>query len=124
MATTFYWTDVDTEQTVLLVFDVVTGLTPDDPVQITDHPVEEGSDVTDNARDLPNRLSVEAIVSMTPNAKIDDDVEVSDVTLAPDMRKPFKTTTFPLDIPSPPIQLSESGLLQAGVGALVGLLSG
>lgn len=33
---------------------------------VTDHPVEDGADVTDHVRVLPNRLTIEGIVSDTP----------------------------------------------------------
>src|SRR6478735_1467860 len=123
MATKFYWTDPDSGAVVTVFFDAVTGLNPEDQVTITDHPVEEGFPVTDGARSQPTRLSVEAIVSLTPNPKIDTDARVADVDLkVPGRFRENKTLT--LDVPSPPLQISESGLLQAGVGAIVSALSG
>lgn len=35
-------------------------------VEVTKHPVEEGADPTDHARELPDRLSMEALVTNTP----------------------------------------------------------
>lgn len=121
---TIFWLDDSLPTLQMIVFDAVTSLNPEDTVTITDHPVEEGSDVTDNARSNAGRLSMEAIVSMTPNPKIDPDVQLADISFTPDVRNPMNTVRFPLDIPSPPIQLSASGLLHAGAGALVGLFSG
>ncbi len=35
-------------------------------IQVTEHPVEDGSDVTDNARPKPDMLSIEGFISETP----------------------------------------------------------
>lgn len=124
MATSIYWTDPDTNQVVTLVFDAVLSLNPEDTVTITDHTVEEGSDVTDNARSNSGRVSIEAIVSMTPNPLIDDDVSLVAIDLEAEIRAAAKTKVFTLDIPSPPVQFSETGLLNAGLGALGNALFG
>jgi hypothetical protein len=123
MATKFYWTDPDSDAVVTVIFDAVSGLNPEDLVTITDHPVEEGFPVTDGARSQPTHLSVEALVTSTPNKKIDKDVSLAPLDLKTVGRQ-RKNTTFTLDIPKPPIQLSESGLIQAGVGAITSLLTG
>ncbi|MEI9951624.1 MAG: phage baseplate protein [Pseudomonadota bacterium] len=123
MATKLYWTDPDSEQVITVIFDAVTGLSPEDLVTITDHPVEQGFPVTDGARSQPARLSIEGIVALTPNPKIDTDAGLAPLDLKVIGRK-RQNTTLTLDVPKPPIQLSESGLLQAGVGAITGLFSG
>jgi hypothetical protein len=124
MATALFWTDKDSGEFVVLNFDAVTGLTPDDAVDVTDHNVEEGAPVADNARSQPTTLSIEGLVTMVPNARLDDDVELADVKLSVPLRKPGGKITFPLDIPPVPVQISESGLLQAGIGALKGAIFG
>lgn len=124
MATSLYWTDPDSGEVVTVVFDAITTMTPEDTVDITEHPVEEGADVTDHARSNAGRLTIEGIVSLAPNAAIDTDVGLEKVDLQVDGRKPGAPKTITLDIPSPPIQFSESGLITAGVGALKGALFG
>lgn len=123
MATKLYWTDTVSNELVTIFFDAVTGLNPEDLVTITDHPVEQGFPVTDGARSQPTHLSIEGMVSLTPNPKIDKDARLAplDLRVYGRMRQ---SKTLTLDIPKPPIQLSESGLLQAGVGAITGLFSG
>lgn len=46
--------------------DVFVSESPDLPAEITDYPVEEGSDVSDNIRNLPVQLRVEGVISDTP----------------------------------------------------------
>lgn len=124
MGTKLYWTDKDSGETITVVFDAVTGLSPDDPVTITDHPVEEGADVTDNARSQANRLSIEAVVSMVPNPKLDTDVALASIDLRVATRRPREKLKFALDIPAVPVQFSESGLVQAGIGAIKSAIFG
>ncbi|HYQ47153.1 MAG TPA: hypothetical protein VER11_34520 [Polyangiaceae bacterium] len=116
--TSLLWTDPDSGESLSLQFDAVTGETKDDTVTVTDHPVEDGSNVADHARDDPAMLSIEAVVSETPNPQLDADVSLRGVDLKVDIRSAPSTKTFTLDIPTPPIQFSESGLVQAGIGAL------
>jgi hypothetical protein len=116
--TSLLWTDPDSGESLSLQFDATTGETKDDTVEVTDHPVEEGSNVADNARDAPALLSIEAIVSETPNPQLDADVSLRGIDLKVDVRSAPKSTTFALDIPTPPVQFSESGLIQAGIGAI------
>lgn len=122
--TTLLWTDPDSGEALSLAFDATTGETKDDSVDITDHPVEEGSNVADNARDAPALLTIEAVVSETPNPQLDDDVSLRGIDLTVFEREDDGTKTFALDIPTPPVQFSESGLIQAGIGALKGALFG
>lgn len=122
--TKVYWTDVDSGEVITVIFDAVTTLNPTDEVDVTEHPVEEGADVSDNARSKSGVLSMEATVSMVPNIDLDKDVGLEQIDVQVALRKPGAPHRVTLDIPSPPIQLSESGLLQAGIGAIVSLLSG
>lgn len=122
--TSMYWDDADSGDLVTVVFDAVTTLSPEDTADVTDHPVEEGADVTDNARTKPGTLSIEACVSMVPNPELDDDVALVQQDLQVNVAFPLGTQKITLDIPKPPLEFSESGLLQAGVGAIKGLLFG
>lgn len=122
--TLLIWTDPDSGEALSLQFDAVTSETKDDNVEITDHPVEAGSNVADNARDQPAMLTIEALISGIPNNEIDEDAGVVQQSVTVDGMAAHSTKNVPLDIPSPPIQLSETGLIQAGVGALTSLLSG
>ena len=124
MAHKLYWTDPDSGEVVTVIFDVITTMTPEDTVDITEHPVEEGANVTDHARSQSGRLTIEGIVGMGPNKVLDTDVGWEKIDLQVQARKAGASKTFALDIPSPPVQFSESGLIQAGVGALKGALFG
>jgi hypothetical protein len=122
--TLLIWTDPDSGEALSLQFDAISSETKDDSVDITDHPVEAGSNVADNARDVPALLSIEAIVSGVPSLMLDADVSFVSQTITVDGVKPPGTQQVPLDIPAVPVQLSESGLIQAGIGALKGLFTG
>jgi hypothetical protein len=122
--TLLIWTDPDSGEGLSLQFDAITQETKDDSVEITDHPVEAGSNVADNARDSPALLTIEALISGIPNDALDDDAEINQQTITVDGMSDPGTQQVPLDIPPVPIAFSETGLIQAGVGALVGLFSG
>ena len=122
--TTLFWQDPDSGETEIVEFDAVISLSPEDAVSITDHPVEQGSNITDHARDEPERLSIEGLVSTVPNAALDDDVEISPLDLDVRARPAGGTRTISLDVPSPPIQPDPNGLLQAGISAIGNALSG
>lgn len=124
MTTALFWTDKDSGDFVILNFDAVTGLSPEDDVDVTDHNVEDGAPVTDNARSAPATLTIEGVVSMVPNAVIDDDVSVADVSLSVPTRQAGDKLTFTLDIPAVPVQFSETGLINAGIGALSNAIFG
>lgn len=104
-------------------FDAITSLNPEDSVDVTDHTVEDGAPVTDNARSLPGTLSIEAVMSMVPKAS-DSDAAVGEISLNVPLRNPGGAITFPLDIPPVPVQFSETGLINAGIGALSNALFG
>jgi hypothetical protein len=52
--------------TTLIAFDATVRLTHGSTVEVTDHPVEDGSTVTDHSRRLPKRLSLDVMVSNDP----------------------------------------------------------
>lgn len=49
-----------------LEVDCVVTATHVGEVEVTDHPVEEGADVSDHVRPLPERLTIDGIISNTP----------------------------------------------------------
>jgi hypothetical protein len=49
-----------------LTIDAVISQGDDVAVTITDHPIENGADVTDHIRDEPDKITIEGIVSRTP----------------------------------------------------------
>lgn len=124
MATIIYWQDPDSGATESVQLDAVQNVTPDDQLTITDHVVEGGATISDHAQKDPNSVTIEGIVSNMPNPLLDTDAHQASLDLAVAKMTSPGTKTITLDVPTPPIQLSPSGLIQAGVGAIVGLLSG
>lgn len=124
---TLFWTDEDSGKLVVFQFDATTSEDPTDAVTITDHPVEQGANIVDHARDEPERITLEGIVTNTPhqgNLTDEDDFEVSALALSFETVKAPGTQTLHLDIPDPPIALSPSGLISAGISALGSALFG
>lgn len=124
MATIIYWQDPDSGVTESVQLDAVQNVTPDDQLTITDHVVEGGATITDHAQKDPNTVSIEGIVSNMPNPRLDSDAHQASLDLQVAQMSSPGTKTITLDVPRPPVQLSPSGLIQAGVSAVVGLLSG
>jgi hypothetical protein len=124
LAVQLFWTDEESGETESVQFDVVESESHDHVLTITDHPVEEGANVSDHAREEPTRLTLEGFVSNVTNRAIDEDAadEAEDVAYA--TTAPPSTKTVALEVPSPPIHASPSGLLQAGIGALKGAILG
>lgn len=54
-------------------FDCVPEETYEDEAEITEHPVEGGSDTTDHVRNKPNAISLDVVVSNNPLSETDDD---------------------------------------------------
>jgi hypothetical protein len=117
-----YWQDEDTGLSDSLEFRVVTLESHEDAVTVTSHPVETGANVSDHAREEPTRLTLEVFVSNIPDQKDEDaDYLLHDIKIPGFSRR---ERTVPLDIPTPPIQPSATGLVQAGIGALSRAISG
>jgi hypothetical protein len=117
---------VNTESGLLeqVEFDVCTSEQHEDVLTITQHPVEEGAAMTDHARKEPTVCTLEAFQGDAPNKRLDRDADYGPVDLqVPGFGDPG-TQQIPLVIPNPPLQISPAGLLQAGIGALVGLIAG
>lgn len=122
--TILYWRDDDGRTTVVR-FDAVTGLNPEDVGTPTSHPVERGVNVSDHVRDEPDRLSIEGLVSSTPNLLIDgSEVAGAPLDITIHARPLAGQQTIVLDIPSPPIQPDLAGLVTAGLAALTNALTG
>lgn len=124
MATIIYWQDPDTGATESVQLDAVDSVVPDDQLTITDHTVEGGAVISDHAQKDPNSVTIEGIVSNMPNPKIDTDAHQASLDLRVAQMNTPGTKTITLNVPRPPVQLSPSGLIQAGVVAVVDLLSG
>jgi hypothetical protein len=122
--TILYWRD-DDDRTTVVRFDAVTGLSPEDVGTPTSHPVERGVNVVDHVRDEPERLSIEGLVSSTPNLLIDGgEVGGAPLDITIHARPLAGQQTIELDIPSPPIQPDLLGLVSAGLSALTNALIG
>jgi hypothetical protein len=124
---TLYWTNEDTGEIDAIKFDAVTSEDPTDAVTITDHPVEEGANVVDHARDEPARITIEAYVTNTPhqgNLNEDDDHVTTSIPLTARLMGDPGSQSIKLDVAKPPVEISESGLIQAGVSALGGAIFG
>jgi hypothetical protein len=55
-----------TDGVQVITFDAVPSVGDDMSVTVTDHPVEDGADISDHIRDTPDKLTLDAIVSRTP----------------------------------------------------------
>src|SRR5690242_16413960 len=116
-----YWTNEDTGSLVIFKFDVTTSEDPSDTIAITDHPVERGVNVADHARSEPERITLEGIITDTPhhgNLTDEDDHTDQTISISPETMGPPGTQKLHLVVPDPPVEISESGLIRAGVGAL------
>src|SRR5262245_31080718 len=124
MATTLYWQDPDSGQTEYVRFDAVLSEVHEDVVTITDHPVELGVNVSDHARPEPERLTLEGVVSSIPNLAIDTDADYETTEFSVEMMRDPGNETVVLAVPTPPIEPSISGLVNAGVAGLKSAILG
>jgi hypothetical protein len=124
MAVILYWQDEDSGETESIQFDLVESEAHEDILTITDHPVEQGANVSDHAREEPTRLTLDGFVSNVANRAIDGDAADEQVEIQHPTFGDAGTRTVALEVPSPPIHASPSGLLQAGIGALKGAILG
>jgi hypothetical protein len=113
-----YWQDDETGETESVELDATQSETHEDTLTITDHAVEEGANVADHAREEPTRLSIEGVVSSLPNPRIDTDAGFQTIELTAPARTAPGTQTIKLEPPKPPLALTPSGLIQAGVVAV------
>ncbi len=96
---------------VAVRFDVVSQETHESLMAITDHPVEVGANVVDNARQLPASISIEGYVSNAPMASNFNMGSVS------------KLQSVPLDIAKVPLKFSVASLTNALGSAIGDLIS-
>lgn len=120
MATLIYWQDPTTGALATIRLDAILSESPEDSLAITDHPVEQGANVVDHAREEPTRLSIEGLVSTIPNPAIDRDTGLQVMELSVPVRRSQGSQSIELNPPKPPITASVTGLVRAGIGALVG----
>jgi len=96
------------------------------PNEVTEFPVEQGPDVTDNVRVKPRTLSVKGYISDTPlyrntlNKPTTVTADYQTKTLDLPARPHFEHKTFTVDVPGSPLQPNASSLLNAGLKALFG----
>lgn len=123
MATILYWTDPDSGLTESVEFDVVPTQLHEDILEITSHPVEEGAEMVDHAREQPTRITIEGFVSSVPNRRIDQDAGDAQAELPINGFTEPGTQSIKLDIASPKPR-TLSGLISVGIGALGNALTG
>lgn len=118
MSTLIFWQETSTSALSTIRLDAVLTESPEDTLTITDHPVEQGANVVDHAREEPTKLSIEGIVSTVPKP-FDTDTGYQTIELSVPVRRDRGTQTIALDIRKPPITPSIGGLVNAGIGALL-----
>jgi hypothetical protein len=111
MSVSIIWTD-DAGAVVSCIFDVDEQETHDLQNVITEHPVETGSDISDNVRPQLRRFTVEGFVTDSP------------LFSNPGVFNSSAYVTLELQIPKYPLLVSESALIEAGVGAIGAALFG
>jgi len=125
---TLEWKDKKSGVLQVVQFDVVTNETHEALMTITEHPVEEGTDVVDNARPKPMKLTIEGFVSNKPlwsNPGVELLSEYIPINL--EIPKPIRKkrpSRVKLEIPKPSLKLNVASLVTAGIGALVDLIKG
>jgi len=121
--TILYWTDPDSGMTDSVEFDVVPMQLHEDILEITSHPVEQGAEMVDHAREQPTRLTIEGFVSSVPNRRIDKDAADAQAELPINGFTEPGTQSIKLEIASPKPR-TLSGLIGLGLGALGNAITG
>lgn len=94
----------------IITFDVIESEVHESVVEISDHPVETGLNISDHIRPLPDRLSLAAYTTNQP--------------IAPNaFTQRGELTTFKLEVPQweVPIEVSPGSIYRAGLSAAIGL---
>lgn len=112
MSTIIIWHD-DAGAVVSAVFDIDEQETHDLQNVVTDQPVEDGKDISDNVRPQLDKFTVQGYVTDTP--LFSNPTEVIGVG---------ELKTIELQIPDYPLQIGEAGLISAGIGAIGNALLG
>lgn len=105
MSTVLTWED-DAGAIVSCIFDADLQETHEGTNIITEHPVEDGADISDNVRPQLRRFSVEGFVSDTP------------LLSNPDVVNQTSFAGIELQIPEQPFKFGVSNLVNAGIGAI------
>jgi Dit-like tail protein len=111
MSISIIWTD-DAGAVVSCMFDVDEQETHDLQNVVTEHPVETGSDISDNVRPQLRRFTVEGFVTDSP------------VLSNPGIFNSSAFVSLELQVPEYPFLLSETAIIRAGIGAIGGALFG
>lgn len=104
---------------ILVAFDVTLSEAHEETAEVTDHPVEEGSNVVDHIRPMPFTLGLEVFVTNTP---------INEIIFGP-IPHIGKIESVELKIPEyePPIEATPGSLFrlaEAGIGAIGDLITG
>ena len=123
------WTNDDGSVDIVQL-DVYDTETHGMPTEVTEFPVEDGPDVSDNVRRKPNTLTIEGYVSDAPLPQNHGSgtnggthvasLDVQKLTV-PSSAK-FSNKLTPLDVPSSPLRPNLTALASAGFSALAGAL--
>lgn len=111
MSIAIVWHD-DTGAAVSAVFDVDEQETHDLQNIVTEHPIEDSQDATDNVRPALDRFTIQGFVTDSP------------LWTNPGVVSSSQFTEIEIQVPEYPLQLSEAGLIEAGVGAIGDALFG
>ncbi len=122
MTVSLSWINARTGTLDYIRFDVVTSETRESLMTITDHPVEDGSNVVDHARELPKKVSIEGFVSNKPLWSNPGMAPLADYTARalalPSPPRGLRPARRRLDLPKPPLRKNLASLVQAGIGAI------
>lgn len=116
------WTNQDNTFDIV-TFDTVESEEHTLPNEVTEFPVEDGPDVTDNIRVKPRTLHVSGYISDTPlyqNPDVNKKADYTTVAMALPPRPNYSPKTFKVDVPGSPLQPNASSLVGAALGALFG----
>jgi|SRR5690606_12744500 len=118
MPTVLYWYDEEPPfRTHEVRFSAITSETHEDTVTITEHPVESGSSNADHAKDVPERISIEGVISTVLSVGDADVIEVPQVERMPVLQRgPDRPS--PVEVPQPPMDRSLTGIGGAALNAL------
>lgn len=120
MATVLYWYDEEPPHATHEVrFSAVETESHEDLVTITEHPVESGGTTTDHAKDEPERVTIEGLVSTVLTIGEIGTIQTENFASQP-VQQQGPSRPEPLNIPAPPMDRSVTGLVGAAVGALRG----
>ena len=121
------WTNADGTLD-LVQLDVYDSETHGMPTEVTEFPVEDGPDISDNVRRKPKTLTIEGYVSDTPlpqnhgSGLASKTADLGPRTLNVPATASFGSKLTKLDVPSSPLRPQLTALASAGFSALAGAL--